>query len=74
MAKLFKDDELARSESKTNDNLAKLENAAANLNTWDLEGHKLMYTEAIDARKRALQKLQKVDLPYRAENNAVGPP
>jgi len=50
MSKLFKEEE--GREDKLEGSLLKLEEAASNLKEWDLEGHQIMYAEAIKQRKR----------------------
>jgi hypothetical protein len=47
-----------------------MEKAALNLKEWDLEGHKTMYTEAVEVRKRQLEAFSKINMPYR--NTEIG--
>ena len=71
MGKLFDDQ---REGNDLKGSLEKLEAAASNLQEWDLEGHHLMYSEAMKARKRQLEKFQKIELPFRSQQNEIGTP
>ena len=68
MRKLF-DEDAANQEGEERAHEDKLEQAAGNLQSWDLEGHKTMYEEAIKTRKRQLEKFQKVDLPFKSQDH-----
>ena len=40
--------------------------AAANLQNWDLESHKIAYQEAFERRRQQLEKHSKVEIPMKS--------
>jgi hypothetical protein len=50
--KLFDEEDRHTGAHRREENENKFEKAAYNLSTYDLEGHKTMYAEAIETRKR----------------------